>query len=135
MLRSAKVVFFLALLSLASSLSTFAASPVLIKGKVLIVSDGDTIQFQPNSTSKDPNPVKLKVRFKDIDTPEAHLNIPGGVVSQGIWADLATKQLQDLIRVGDEITVSTSEMDANGRTLGVLINRGVDVNEEMIRTG
>ena len=107
-----KIVFliflFFSLLSLAEELV----------GKVIKVSDGDTI------TVLDSNNQKHKIRLKGIDAPE----------SQQMYGDISTKSLSELV-YDKEVLVTWDKKDKYYRILGKVIVDGSDANYEQLKKG
>lgn len=103
----------LALVLLNSSL--YAAS---INGKVVGVSDGDTI------TVLDASKTQIKVRLEGIDAPEKAQ--PFGQKSK--------EHLSDLV-FGKQVVVESNKTDKYGRTVGKVLVNGKDANLEQVRSG
>src|SRR4030095_16226541 len=94
------------------------AQPRIITGKVVGVSDGDTV------TVLDEQKRQHKIRLDGIDAPEASQDC----------GSRAKQSLSDLV-FGKTVTVISSKKDRYGRTLGkVMIDRR-DINLEQIRRG
>ena len=89
-----------------------------IEGKVVGVSDGDTV------TVLDAHQSKWKIRLLGIDAPEKKM--PFGQKSK--------QQLSDLI-YNKQVTVEYSKQDRYGRTLGKILVGGIDANLEQVRAG
>lgn len=87
-------------------------------GKVIKVSDGDTI------TVLDNNNQKHKIRLKGIDAPE----------SQQIFGDISTQSLSELV-YNKEVQVSWDKKDKYYRILGKVIVEGIDANYEQLKKG
>jgi micrococcal nuclease len=88
------------------------------RGKVVGVTDGDTITVLHNSTP-------IKVRLNGIDAPEA--GQPFGE---------RAKQFASALCFGDEVTVKTFGIDKYGRTLGdVVLGDGRILNQELVKAG
>jgi len=88
------------------------------RGKVVGVTDGDTITVLNNTTP-------IKVRLNGIDAPEA--GQPFGERS---------KQFASALCFGDEVTVKALGTDKYGRTLGdIVLGDGRILNQELIRAG
>jgi len=122
-------------------------------GTITKVSDGDTVHFVPDAAPRTlstpfeilagrriggtsgQNASKRSVRMVGIDTPELHLPYPGGVGSQGYWAEEAQRILAQIIPVGTRVELETYGIDSHGRTLGRVIEDGHDVHEDLIREG
>ena len=107
-----KIIFliflFISLLSLAEELI----------GKVIKVSDGDTI------TVLDSNNQKHKIRLKGIDAPE----------SQQVYGDISTQSLSELV-YDKEVLVTWDKKDKYYRILGKVIVDGRDANYEQLKKG
>ncbi|MDP4028399.1 MAG: thermonuclease family protein [Gallionella sp.] len=89
-----------------------------IEGRVVGVSDGDTV------TLLDAQKKQWKIRLLGIDAPEKKM--PFGQRSKQHLADLVFKK---------QVTVEYSKRDRYGRTLGKIEVGGVDANLEQIRAG
>jgi endonuclease YncB( thermonuclease family) len=89
-----------------------------IKGKVVGISDGDTI------TVLTPEKEQVKVRLAEIDTPEACQ--PYGARARQILSDLAFSK---------NVRVVVVDRDRYGRTVGRVYAGNLDVNAEMVRSG
>jgi endonuclease YncB( thermonuclease family) len=87
-------------------------------GKVIKVSDGDTI------TVLDSNNQKYKIRLKGIDAPE----------SQQVYGDISTQSLSALV-YDKEVLVTWDKKDKYYRILGKVIVDGRDVNYEQLKKG
>lgn len=87
-------------------------------GKVIKISDGDTI------TVLDNNNQKHKIRLKGIDAPE----------SQQTFGDLSTQSLSELV-YDKEVQVSWDKKDKYYRILGKVIVEGMDANYEQLKKG
>ena len=87
-------------------------------GKVIKVSDGDTI------TVLDSNNQKHKVRLKGIDAPE----------SQQVHGDISTQSLAELV-YDKEVLVTWDKKDKYYRILGKVIVDGRDTNYEQLKKG
>ena len=89
-----------------------------IRGKVVGVTDGDTITVLQDKTP-------VKVRLNGIDAPE-----------QGQPFGERAKQFASALCFGDEVTVKTSGADKYGRTLGdVVLVDGRILNQELVKAG
>lgn len=89
-----------------------------IKGRVVGVSDGDTI------TVLEPGNRQHKIRLSGIDAPEKAQ--PFGNVSK--------KSLSDMV-FDRTVTVEYSKLDRYGRKVGKVIESGVDVNLRQVEKG
>jgi endonuclease YncB( thermonuclease family) len=97
------------------SLLSFAEELI---GKVIKVSDGDTISVL------DSNNQKHKVRLKGIDAPE----------SQQMYGDISTQSLSELV-YDKEVLITWDKKDKYYRILGKVIVDGRDVNYEQLKKG
>lgn len=87
-------------------------------GKVIKVSDGDTI------TVLDDNNQKHKIRLKGIDAPESHQ----------VYGDISTQSLNELV-YDKEVLVTWDKKDKYYRILGKVIVDGNDANYEQLKKG
>ena len=87
-------------------------------GKVIKVSDGDTI------TVLDSNNQKHKIRLKGIDAPE----------SKQVYGDISTQSLAELV-YDKEVLVTWDKKDKYYRILGKVIVDGRDANYEQLKKG
>jgi endonuclease YncB( thermonuclease family) len=87
------------------------------EGKVVAVSDGDTIRVLYKGG-------QLKVRLAEIDTPEKGQP----------WGSRARQALSDLV-FGKLVRVVEQDRDRYGRIVGRVYLDGTDVNAEMVRSG
>ena len=87
-------------------------------GKVIKVSDGDTI------TVLDSNNQKHKIRLKGIDAPE----------TQQAFGDISTQSLTELV-YDKEVVVHWDKKDKYYRILGKVIVDGRDANYEQLKKG
>jgi endonuclease YncB( thermonuclease family) len=106
------------LLALTFIFSIQAASADTIIGKVVGVSDGDTI------TVLDQNNTQYKVRLAGIDAPE----------KKQAFGNVSKKSLSDLV-FDSQVTVDWHKQDRYGRIVGKVILNGQDVNLEQINRG
>ncbi len=97
------------------SLLSFAEELI---GKVIKVSDGDTITVLDSSNQK------YKIRLKGIDAPE----------SQQTYGDISTQSLAELV-YDKEVLVTWDKKDKYYRILGKVIIDGNDVNYEQLKKG
>ena len=114
------VQFISALLSL-TVLSTLFVAPAYsrdIRGKVIGVSDGDTI------TVLDSNQHKYKIRFYGIDCPE------GGQA----FGNNAKKETSRLV-YGKNVEINVFDRDRYGREVGIVFHKNTNINGELIRNG
>lgn len=99
-------------------LSITQASATEYTGKVVGISDGDTL------TLLTPDRQQIKVRLGEIDTPESRQ--PYGTRAKQALSDLA---------YGKEARVVVQDTDKYGRTVGRVYVGDVDVNAELVRQG
>lgn len=99
----------------------FASFPLQVHaltGKVISVADGDTITILDSSNKQH------KIRLYGIDTPEK---------KQAFGK--AAKQHTSRITYKKNATVKAYDTDRYGRTVGLVIVGGTNVNESLIRAG
>ncbi len=133
-LKTTATVFSAALVLLIAAPVAEAGIPVrTLKGKVAKVVDGDTIHFQPHNARASGKP--LTIRMVTMDTGETKLPAPGGVYSQGFWAERGMQELQSILKVGDVVEVDDYGHDTYGRVLGRVYRGQMDVNFEMVASG
>jgi micrococcal nuclease len=101
--------------SLVYSSAAFSAT---LTGKVVGVSDGDTI------TVLDTNKIQHKIRLAGIDAPE----------KKQPFGDRSKQHLSDLV-FAKTVTVEWDKTDKYGRTIGKVTADGTDANLEQIRSG
>lgn len=106
------------ILSLFALVLSAMAQPQTITGKVVGVSDGDTI------TVLDEQKRQHKIRLDGIDAPESNQD----------FGSRAKQSLSDLV-FGKTVTVTSSKRDRYGRVLGKVSLDGRDVNLEQINRG
>jgi endonuclease YncB( thermonuclease family) len=94
------------------------AQPQIITGKVVGVSDGDTV------TVLDEQKRQHKIRLDGIDAPESSQD----------FGSRAKQSLSDLV-FGKTVTVISSKKDKYGRVLGKVTLDGKDINQEQIDRG
>jgi len=88
-------------------------------GKVVRIADGDTF------TMLTTNNQQVKIRLYGIDCPERAQD----------FGTVARQKLSDLI-FGQIVRIDKKDTDRYGRTIAIVFNnKGVNVNEEMLRTG
>ncbi|MFT8246330.1 thermonuclease family protein [Roseomonas sp. BN140053] len=100
------------------SLAGQPASAADIAGRVVGISDGDTL------TLLAPGNRQVRVRLAEIDTPE----------SRQPYGTRAQQELSDLVFRKD-VRVAVQDTDRYGRTVGRVYTGSVDVNAEMVRRG
>ena len=107
-----------AILAVVISLFALPALAAEFRGKVVGITDGDTI-----TVLRDGN-VQVKVRLTEVDAPE------GGQA----WGQRSKQTLSKLV-FGKQVRVVWTEEDRWGRTLGRVYVGGLDVSAEMARSG
>lgn len=120
-------------LSLGLTSSALASSPTKPRAfgaTVVRVSDGDTVVVRGAKYND-----QLRVRMHNIDTPETHLPVPGGMASQGYWGEAATAYLQKLLPIGAKVTLVTYGTDKYDRVIGKIIYNNQDINLMMAASG
>lgn len=121
--RQSHLAFLLFVALLAAPVSWAQRSPPkaeLVEGKVVRVTDGDSLWFQPTEAQRP----HLVVRLHNIDAPE--------ICQEG--GPQARDQLREwaLNRPG---TLRVIGMDDYGRTVGVLLQGSVNLNVRMVEEG
>lgn len=102
----------------ATVLATAAATPADYRGKVVGISDGDTITVMHDSRPE-------KVRLNAVDAPEK--GQPFGEKARQFTARLA---------FGQEVIVRVVDHDRHGRTVAhVILADGRSLNRELVRAG
>ena len=111
----------LSVLAALLALASLATSAADLTGKVVGISDGDTLTLLvPDGASYK----QIKVRLGEIDTPERKQ--PYGTRAQQTLSDLAYNQ---------QARVVVQDTDRYGRTVGRVYVGSVDVNAEMVKQG
>lgn len=87
-------------------------------GKVIGVSDGDTLTILTSSNSR------IKIRLAEIDAPE--LSQPYGAKSKIALSDLV---------FGEVVIIRDTTIDRYGRTVGRIYTKSIDVSAEMVSQG
>jgi endonuclease YncB( thermonuclease family) len=99
------------------ALVTVPAISSTITGKVVGVSDGDTIKIV--SAGK-----QIKIRLYGIDTPE----------KKQAFGQSATRAIKSLL--SSSVTVKEKDVDRYGRTVGIVYSAaGTNINREMVKNG
>jgi endonuclease YncB( thermonuclease family) len=101
-----------------SAESTPADGAEIISGRVVGVSDGDTITVLDASRSR------WKIRLATIDSPEKNQD----------FGSRAKESLSDMV-FGKDVEVEVRSTDRYGRVVGVVRIGGTDVNLEQIKRG
>lgn len=99
-------------------LLSFAIHAATLEGRVVGVTDGDTI------TILDASNVQYKIRLAGIDAPE----------KKQAYGNMSKKSLSDLV-FGKLVVVDYNKHDRYGRIVGKVIVDGNDVNLEQVRRG
>lgn len=107
------------LFSLFIFLFTFYLTSAEIIGKVVGVSDGDTITVLDELDKG-----RFKIRFFGIDCPEKSQD----------FGNVAKKHLSSLI-FGKRVSVRFKEIDRYGRIVGKVSLDGIDINLKMLEAG
>jgi len=92
-------------------------SAVTLQGKVVRVSDGDTLTVLVDQR-------QVKIRLAEIDAPESRQD----------YGHRAKQALGNLV-VGNVVLVDDQGRDRYGRTIGRVHLGAVDVNADMVSTG
>jgi endonuclease YncB( thermonuclease family) len=113
------------LLTVLSCLLGFPAKqeqyPTNLYGKVIGVTDGDTIDILYNNKP-------LRIRLEHIDCPEIRKQQPFGAAAKKFTSD---KCFGQIVRV-----VHKNEVDRNKRLIGEIVNAGgLNVNKELVKAG
>lgn len=115
-------------LLLAFFLLPLQASADTLQGRVVGVTDGDTI------TLLDASKTQFKIRLAGIDAPEkANKKVPLDVGGQP-FAEQSKRHLSDLI-FNKQVSVEWNKKDRYGRTVGKVMLDGADANLEQIKAG
>jgi endonuclease YncB( thermonuclease family) len=112
-----------ALLALILLLAGGPALAETFAGTVIVVIDGDTVLFKPDTYHPSARAF-LKVRLAQIDAPES--GQPHGEAATQALKALALKR---------RATLEIVATDVYGRTLGRLLVEAVAVNAELVRSG
>jgi endonuclease YncB( thermonuclease family) len=103
---------------IAESAPTWKPQPQTITGKVVGVSDGDTI------TVLDASNTQHKIRLDGIDAPESAQD----------FGQRSKQSLSDLV-FGKTVTITSGKKDRNGRTVGKVTLDGRDINLKQLNRG
>lgn len=107
---------FLISLSIAVFLAV-AAGASTITGKVVGISDGDTIKILNDKSL-------IKIRLYGIDTPEKKQS----------FGQSAKREIKNLL--SSTVTVEEKDVDRWGRTVGIVYSAaGTNINREMVKAG
>lgn len=105
------------LVTIALLLAVSASAHADFNGRVVKVSDGDTVTVLRNHT-------QVRVRLGSIDAPE----------KRQAFGTRSQQHLSDLV-FGKTVRVQEDGKDRYGRTIGVLYIDGANVNREMVNAG
>jgi len=94
-----------------------AAEPQTLTGRVVSITDGDSITVLSNGA-------QVKIRLVGVDAPER----------KQPFGTRAREHLASLVHEKD-VTIETSGQDRYGRTLGVVYVGGKNVNAAMVESG
>lgn len=97
--------------------ATLAHAQPIISGKVVGISDGDTITVLQDRT-------QYKIRLYGIDTPESHQDF--GTRAKQFVSDLVFKK---------DVRVVQKDIDRYGRVVGIIYLGDTCVNEEIVKAG
>jgi endonuclease YncB( thermonuclease family) len=97
--------------------ATHKAADTNLRGKVVGVSDGDTI-----TVLVDRKPIKI--RLEGIDAPESGQS----------FGNRSKQALSDMV-FGKEVSIRKTGQDRYGRSLGFVSRDGIDINSKMIEEG
>lgn len=89
-----------------------------LQGRVIAVSDGDTVKVLDQSNTE------WKIRLMGIDAPE----------KRQAFGNSSKSNLSDLV-FGKPVTVEYSKKDKYGRTVGKIRVNGIDANLEQVKAG
>lgn len=89
-----------------------------IEGKVISVTDGDTIKVKTHQNKIE------KIRLAQIDTPE----------KKQPWGQKAKQAMSDKV-FGKQVKVDIETTDRYGRLVGTIWFAGEDINRSMVREG
>lgn len=106
------------LLLVASLLVVAPSIADTLQGRVVAVSDGDTV------TVLDSMNTQFKIRLMGIDAPE----------KKQAFGNKSKESLSNLV-FNKQVTVEYSKKDKYGRTVGKIIVDGIDANLEQVKAG
>lgn len=90
----------------------------LLSGRVVGVSDGDTITILDNTNTQ------YKIRLAGIDAPE----------KKQAFGNVSKQSLSDLV-YGKQVDIDWQKQDRYGRTVGKVLVSGVNANLEQVKRG
>lgn len=106
------------LLLIATLLVAFSAPAETLSGRVVGVSDGDTVSVLDATNSQ------WKIRLMGIDAPEKNQ----------AFGQRSKQHLSDLV-FDKQVRIEYSKKDRYGRTIGKILVDGIDANLEQIKAG
>lgn len=112
-----KISLFFALLSFFISASAHSATNTFT-GKVIDIADGDTITILTQGDEK------IKIRLAGIDCPE----------SFQVHGEKAKQYLSSLVD-GKRVRIEPETVDQYGRTVGMVLVNGANINEQIVANG
>ena len=115
---AAPMLAWLIFLLLAFAQTTTDAQPRILEGRIVGVTDGDTI------TLLDANNSQYKIRLAGIDAPESHM--PYGQKAKAYLASLV---------FGQQVVAQMHKQDRYGRTIATLMLGTQDANLAMVQAG
>lgn len=95
-----------------------APSAGTLEGKVVRISDGDTVTIETD------NGTRVKIRLNGIDAPESHQE----------FGNEARAKIAELIE-GRDVTVKTHSHDRYNRVIGEIFLDGRNINRTMVQEG
>lgn len=116
---------FAALILLVLALAVSASAQTTQRGKVIKISDGDTVVIQPEDGDQ-----PFKCRLYGIDAPETSHGRKAGQP----YGEEAAKELKRLI-LGQIVDVTTTGAKTYNREVCQITKDGIDINLEMVRLG
>lgn len=106
------------LLLMIGALGSANADTALLSGKVVKITDGDTLVILDEQYSE------IRVRLAAIDAPEK--GMPFGLISRVALSDLCFQK---------SASVVVTEADRYGRMVGIVTCNGINANDEQVREG
>lgn len=103
---------------LVTLLIIFPSTAGTLQGRVVAISDGDTVTVLDGSNTQ------IKIRLMGIDAPE----------KKQAFGQKAKENLSTLI-FNKQVTVEYSKRDRYGRTVGQILVNGIDANLEQVKAG
>jgi endonuclease YncB( thermonuclease family) len=104
-------------LALPSTTTQASIPQATITGRVINVSDGDSITVRAGE-------INIKVRLAQIDAPETGQP----------WGTRSKQELQALV-AGEDVTLTITDRDRYGRSVAQVQKAGLDINRTMIARG